>query len=216
MSKISEKQGVEVPVFDWLGELGWKPRTNEQLKAHARPFSNPLIEGILVERVAHINGIALDAARRAVDTLKRALDRPIAMEANEQFLDLLCEGVTLTIDGQDRTLKLVDFENVWENDFSVTRQYWVQGSDLVKPDLVCLVNGIPLVAFEAKQRAHQNSDWIKGVRDLSLYETKVPRLLMPRTKAGGSMPVAKRRWHVGCGVPRSARSGAVAAFCSMQ
>ena len=25
MSKISEKQGVEVPIFDWLGELGWKP-----------------------------------------------------------------------------------------------------------------------------------------------------------------------------------------------
>jgi len=48
MSKISEKQGVEVPIFDWLGELGWKPRTNEQLKAYARPFSNPLIEGILI------------------------------------------------------------------------------------------------------------------------------------------------------------------------
>lgn len=176
MSKISEKQGVEVPIYDWLGEMGWQQRTNEQLKAYARPFSNPLIEGILIERVAHINGVSLDSAKRAVDILKRALDRPIPLEANEQFLDLLCEGVTLTIDGHDRTVKLVDFENVWENDFSVTRQYWVQGSDLVKPDLVCLVNGIPLVAFEAKQRAQQNSDWMKGVRDLSLYETKVPRL----------------------------------------
>src|SRR4051812_49380710 len=110
--------------------MGWKRTTNDQLKAYARPFSNPLIEGILIERVAHINGVTLDAAKRAVDILKHALDRPIAIEANEDFLDLLCEGVTLTIDGDDRTLKLVDFENVWENDFSVTRQYWVQGSDL--------------------------------------------------------------------------------------
>lgn len=51
--------------------------------------------------------------------------------------------------------------------------FWSNGSHA---STVCLVNGIPLVAFEAKQRAQQNSDWMKGVRDLSLYETKVPRL----------------------------------------
>lgn len=43
MSKISEKQGVEVLIYAWLGELGWTPCTNEQLKTYARPFSNPLI-----------------------------------------------------------------------------------------------------------------------------------------------------------------------------
>jgi len=176
MSKISEKNGVELPIYEWLGKLGWNGRTNEELKPHGRQFSNPIIEAILIERVAHINSVPPDAAKRAVDILKHALDRPNPIEANEQFLDLLSDGVTLTLDGHDRTLKLVDFENIWENDFTVTRQYWVQGSELVKPDLVCLVNGIPLVPFEAKQRAQQNSDWMKGVRDLSLYETKVPRL----------------------------------------
>ena len=176
MSKISEKNGVEIPIYEWLGKMGWNCRPNEELKAFGRQFSNPIIDAILLERVAHINGVTPEAAKRAVDILKQALDRPIPIEANEQFLDLLCEGVTLTIEGQDRTLKLVDFKNVWNNDFTVTRQYWVQGSELVKPDLVCLVNGIPLVAFEAKQRAQQNSDWMKGVRDLSLYATKAPRL----------------------------------------
>ncbi|MEI6178827.1 MAG: type I restriction endonuclease [Verrucomicrobiota bacterium] len=162
MSKISEKNGVEVPFFEWLGKMGWNCRTNEELKSHGRQFSNPIIESILIERVAHINSVPPEAAKRAVDILKHALDRPSTIEANEQFLNLLCDGVTLTIEGHDRTLKLVDFENIWENDFTVTRQYWVQGSELVKPDLACLVNGIPLVAFEAKQRAQQNSDWMKG------------------------------------------------------
>lgn len=39
MSKISEKLGVEVPIYEWLEKLGWKPRTNEELKQYARPFS---------------------------------------------------------------------------------------------------------------------------------------------------------------------------------
>lgn len=59
-----------------------------------------------------------------------------------------------------------------------TRQYHVQGSDLVKPDLVCLINGIPLIPFEAKQRAQQNSNWLKGVGDLSLYESKIPKMIV--------------------------------------
>jgi type I site-specific restriction-modification system R (restriction) subunit len=176
MSKLSEKNGVEVPIYEWLDKMGWQCRTNDELKGYGRQFSNPIIEAILVERISHINSVSPDAAKRAVDILRSTLDRPSVIEANEQFLDLLCDGVTLTIDGNDRTLKIIDFENVWDNDFTVTRQYWVQGVELVKPDLVCLINGIPLVPFEAKQRAQQSSDWMKGVRDLSLYETKVPRL----------------------------------------
>jgi hypothetical protein len=57
MSRISEKNGVEVPIYEWLGKLGWNCRTNEALKPHARQFSNPIIESILVERVARINSV---------------------------------------------------------------------------------------------------------------------------------------------------------------
>jgi len=177
MSKFSEGKGVEIPVYEWLGQMGWKPRTSADLKTYNRPLSNPIIEGILIERVAAINGVNLADAKRAVDILKRTFANPVPLSANEQFLELLRTGVNLVVDGQDRTLRLMDFENPWNNDFTVTRQYHVQGSDLVKPDIVCLINGIPLVPFEAKQRAQQNSNWLKGVNDLSLYGSKIPRML---------------------------------------
>jgi len=178
MSKLSEGKGVEIPVYDWLGKMGWTPRASAELKVYNRPLSNPLIEGILIDKVSKINGVSLTDAKRAVDILKNTFANPSVITANEDFLDLLCSGVNLTIEGEDRTLKLVDFENVWNNDFTVTRQYHVQGTDLVKPDLVCLVNGIPLIAFEAKQRAQQNSNWLKGVGDLSLYESKIPKMIV--------------------------------------
>ena len=122
MSKFSEKNGVEVPIYEWLGKMGWHCRTNDDLKVHARQFSNPIIDAILIERVAHLNQVSPEVAKRVVETLKRKLDHPIVIEANERFLNLLCNGVTLTVGGRDRTLKLVEFENVWENDFTVTRQ----------------------------------------------------------------------------------------------
>jgi type I restriction enzyme R subunit len=178
MSKLSESKGVEIPVYGWLGKMGWTPRTSAELRVYNRPLSNPLIEGILIERVSKINIVSLTDAKRAVDILKNTFANPSVITANEDFLDLLCSGVNLTIEGEDRTLKLIDFENVWNNDFTVTRQYHVQGTDLVKPDLVCLVNGIPLIPFEAKQRAQQNSNWLKGVNDLSLYESKIPRMMV--------------------------------------
>ena len=178
MSKLSEGKGVEIPVYDWLGKLGWTPRTSADLKVYNRPLSIPLIEGILIENVSKINGVSLVDAKRAVDILKNTFANPSIITANEDFLDLLCSGVNLTIEGEDRTLKLIDFDNVWNNDFTVTRQYHVQGTHLVKPDLVCLVNGIPLIPFEAKQRAQQNSNWLKGVGDLSLYESKIPKMIV--------------------------------------
>ncbi len=178
MSKLSEGKGVEIPVYEWLGKMGWTPRTSADLKVYNRPLSNPLIGGILIERMSKINGVSLTDAKRAVDILKNTFANPSVITANEDLLDLLCSGVNLTIEGEDRTLKLIDFENVWTNDFTVTRQYHVQGTDLVKPDLVCLVNGIPLIPFEAKQRAQQNSNWLKGVGDLSLYETKIPKMIV--------------------------------------
>lgn len=178
MSQLSEGRAVEIPVYEWLGKMGWTPRISADLKVYNRPLSNPLIEGILIDKVSKINGVSLADAKRAVDILKHTFANPSVITANEDFLDLLCSGVNLTIEGEDRTLKLIDFDDIWNNDFTVTRQYYVQGTDLVKPDLVCLVNGIPLIPFEAKQRAHQNSNWLKGVSDLSLYESKIPKMIV--------------------------------------
>jgi type I restriction enzyme R subunit len=178
MGKLSEGKGVEIPVYEWLGKMGWQPRTGTDLKIYKRPISNPLIEGCLIEKVSKINSVSQVYAKRAVDILKNTFAHPSVITANENFLDLLCSGVNLTIEGEDRTLKLIDFDDIWNNEFTITRQYQVQGTDLVKPDLVCLVNGIPLIPFEAKQRAQQNSNWIKGVSDLALYDVKIPKMIV--------------------------------------
>lgn len=178
MPQISELNGVEKPVCEWLSKMGWKYKCNEDLQKYNRPFSNPIIEPILLEKIQRINGIGETEAHTVLETLTHHLNNPDAIDGNEKFLSKLVNGVTVTINGQDRDCHFIDFEHIWENDFTVTRQYWVQGYKMVKTDIVLLVNGIPVVPIEAKQRARQGTNWMEGVKQFSTYAMRSSKLFI--------------------------------------
>jgi len=176
MTRFSEIHSVEEPVTDWLTAMGWTFRPAEELKTHQRPLANPVIERILIAKIAELNGITTDEAKPVADTLTQHLHHPDPLEGNSTFLERLREGVTVTHRGADKTFRFIDFDTIENNDFCVTRQYWVQGNELIKPDIVLLVNGIPLVPIEAKQRARKGTNYQEGVRQFSHYAGKVPRM----------------------------------------
>jgi type I restriction enzyme R subunit len=176
MTQISELHGVEMPIFDWLSLLGWTPRPDEDLKQYKRPISNPVIDTILSEKIQSINSITAADAKKVMDILYAPFNNPNSLTANELFLELITKGVNVKIDQDDKTIRIIDFEDIWNNSFIVTRQYWVQGSDLVKPDVVLLINGIPLICIEAKQRAKQNSNYFEGIKQLGRYDSKASKL----------------------------------------
>ena len=178
MGKISELKGVERPVTEWLSKMGWTFKDNEELKGYKRPFSNPIIEPLLVAKVAEINGITEGVARLAVDHLLKDLNNPTAVLGNESFLTKLAAHVTIAVKGKDIDVHFIDYKDVWRNDFIVTNQYWVQGVKMVKTDIVLLVNGIPIVPIEAKQRANKGVNWMEGVRQFSTYEQRADKLYM--------------------------------------
>lgn len=178
MPKLSELNSVEKPVTEWLNKMGWTLQTNNELKQYNRPFSNPIIEKILIEKTAELNNISEKDAKAAVETLTQHLNNPTPILGNEKFLEKFASHVTQTIDGDNVDVKFIDFENIWNNDFIVTNQYWVQGFKLVKTDIVLLVNGVPIVPIEAKQRSRKGTNWMEGVRQFSTYEQRSDKLYM--------------------------------------
>ena len=178
MGHLSELKGVEKPVTKWLSKMGWTFKSNEDLKIYKRAFSKPVIEQILIEKTAKINDISEDIANRAVELLLQNLNNPTPILGNEAFLDKLVSGVTLSVKDADVDVFFIDFENIWKNDFIVTNQYWVQGYKMVKTDIVLLVNGIPIVPIEAKQRAKKGTNWLKGVRQFSTYDKRADKFFM--------------------------------------
>ena len=178
MGKLSELKGVEKPVTEWLSKMGWSFKSNEDLKVYNRPFSNPVLEPILIEKTSLINNISKAVAKLAVEQLLQNLNNPIPILGNESFLDKLASHVTITVEGDDIDVHFIDFENIWNNDFIVTNQYWVQGYKMVKTDIVLLVNGIPIVPIEAKQRARKGTNWLEGVAQFSTYDQRADKLYM--------------------------------------
>jgi type I restriction enzyme, R subunit len=169
MPKISELNGVEKPVCEWLSKMGWNYRSLEDLQVYQRPFSNPIIDEILIEKIKAFNSVSDSDAQAVADTLIQNLNNPVPIDGNEKFLERLVKGTTHNINGVDVDCKYIDFENIWNNDFVVTQQYWVQGNKMVKTDIVLLVNGIPLIPIEAKQRTRKGTNWLEGVKQFSTY-----------------------------------------------
>ena len=81
---------------------------------------------------------------------------------NKLFHKYLTEGIEVTdfIDGKTvyHTVKLIDFDNIKNNDFLAVNQLEIVEDDIKKiPDLIIYVNGIPLVCMELKSTSREEA-----------------------------------------------------------
>ena len=83
--------------------------------------------------------------------------------------------------GEHVSIKLIDYENPENNEFIVTTQYSFTPKKNLnrRPDLVLLVNGIPLVIGEAKSPVRPSISWLDGAIQLDEYQKSVPELFVP-------------------------------------
>lgn len=166
-----ELDDVEKPFVAQLQALGWAYNggsLDDPAVTGRTSFSEVIQEGLLRQQLRVLNPSAdgvpwLDEARlsEAVVAITR-LGTHKLMEANEKATSLLIRG--LTVDGlpgwdggRGQTIRYIDWETPVNNRFTVINQYRVDcppgfnnGKAFIVPDLVLLVNGIPLVVVECK------------------------------------------------------------------
>lgn len=166
-----ELEDVEKPFVAQLQGLGWthiEGSLDDPAVTGRGSFTEVIQEGVLREQLRALNpgpdgAPWLDDARllEAVSALSR-LGTHKLMEANEKATSLLIRG--LTVDGlpgwnggRGQTIRYIDWDNPVNNRFTVINQYRVDcppgfntGKAFIVPDLVLLVNGIPLVVVECK------------------------------------------------------------------
>ncbi len=166
-----ELEDVEKPFVAQLQALGWahiEGSIDDPAVTGRTSFAEVIQEPVLRGQLRALNPGAdgapwLDEARltEAVSAITR-LGTHKLMEANEKATALLNRG--LTVDGlpgwdggRGQTIRFIDWDTPANNRFTVVNQYRVDcppGFDSAKqfivPDLVLLVNGIPLVVVECK------------------------------------------------------------------
>src|SRR5690606_12886454 len=160
-----EIEDVEKPFVAQLKGLGWAHDEGslDDPKVTGRgSFSEVIQEGVLRERLRALNPRPdgqpwLDDARlsEAVAAITR-LGTHKLMEANQKATELLIKGLTMEglpgwDGGRGQTIRYFDWDTPANNRFTVVNQYRIDcppgynsGKAFIVPDLVLLVNGIPL------------------------------------------------------------------------
>lgn len=166
-----ELDDVEKPFVAQLQALGWVYNAgslDDPAITGRTSFAEVIQEGLLRERLRALNPSAdgapwLDDARlsEAVAAITR-LGTHKLMEANEKATTLLIRGLTVEglpgwDGGRGQTIRYIDWESPANNRFTVINQYRVDcppgfnsSKAFIVPDLVLLVNGIPLAVVECK------------------------------------------------------------------
>ena len=176
----TEKGTVEDFIIQELQTLGWKYVDPEEMKTKRKEnFEEPLVTEELRNALKKVNSDVefTDADLDFIVVSLRTV--PANLEGIRRFLDIFRNGllVPLQKEGEERVTKLVDLENIENNEFIVTNQFRVEGSKgNIRADIVLLVNGIPLVLAECKNPTIEEADWLTAYGDIKIYEEKAPEL----------------------------------------
>ncbi|TAM92911.1 MAG: type I restriction endonuclease subunit R [Rhodanobacteraceae bacterium] len=165
-----ELEAVEKPFVEQLVGLGWRNVTgdiDDPSRTGRDNFKQVLQEATLRRQLRALNlrdgEPWLDDARiaQALAALSR-IAAPRLMEANQIATELLLKGITVDglpdwNGGRGQTIQYIDWGRPERNTYTVVNQYRVdcppghdRGKQFIVPDLVLLVNGIPLVVVECK------------------------------------------------------------------
>lgn len=104
------------------------------------------------------------------------------VRANEEFFKWMCGDKTMPFGENNRhvPVRLIDFEDIHNNSYLITNQYRIHHRETKIPDVVLLINGIPVVVGEAKTPIRPSVSWLDGAHEIhDIYENAVPQLFVP-------------------------------------
>lgn len=167
LPKFQEEYSAKIPALTLLTQLGWSFLSPEQALAARDNKADQVVlrqqlRSVLAERTFVFAGKTYPLSPKSVDNLVSELCSPALNEglqaANERLYNHLLYGMSVTefVDGKkvSPTIPLIDWHNPHNNRFTFTEEFRVMrsaGIEARRPDIVCFVNGLPLVVIEAKR-----------------------------------------------------------------
>ncbi|GAB7079135.1 type I restriction endonuclease subunit R [Megalodesulfovibrio paquesii] len=186
---FNETNTVEQLVLDTLCAGTGSPWRFIPAEELPRQPADVLVESMVREALIRLNPDIAAQPDRADEVLYRLRTIPLSVQseglvrANELFAEWLRGEKSMPFGerGEHTPVRLMDFENLSNNDCVVTSQ-WVypvrEGGR--RFDIVLVVNGIPLVIGEAKTPVRPAVTWLDAASDIHHgYERSVPQMFVP-------------------------------------
>jgi type I restriction enzyme, R subunit len=188
MSAVTE-DAVETLALETFAKLGYECLHGPDLgpdepTTERASYSDVVLVGRLEEALRRLNPKLPQPAIN--EALRKVLipDAPSLLQNNRRFHRYLREGVEIevaTAGGEVRgeRLRLVDFDNVEENDWIALNQFTViEGQHNRRPDVVVFVNGLPLAVLELKSAADEKATVQGAFNQLQTYKAQIPSLFV--------------------------------------
>ncbi|MGB0937884.1 MAG: type I restriction endonuclease subunit R [Colwellia sp.] len=170
---FQEEFSAKIPALSLLTNLGYTfipPSECEALRGNTLASEKksthqvillPVMRAFLAKQTFSFAGKQHTLSEAAIDKVMHELNPAMNLglnAANEKIYNALMYGVSVTefIDGKKAspTIKLIDWHDIENNQLHFTEELVVQNAEGTGnriPDIVCFVNGLPLVVIEAKR-----------------------------------------------------------------
>ena len=166
IANFREEFSAKLPALTLLSNLGYtylSPSDCLSLRANLSTVILPsVLRSVLSKKTFSFMGKTRPLSNEAIDKIIHELANPAMNEglkaANEKLYNALTYGISVTefVDGKkaNPTVQIIDWDTLENNQFHVTEELKVENSKGTGhriPDIVCYVNGLPLVVIEAKR-----------------------------------------------------------------
>ena len=144
-----------------------------------RDYKNPLFKLDLDNLYSINKSLDKEAVDKAIEVIQD-LGIGSLEDINNKFMNYLQNGVSVNYwkDGKELStlVKLIDFDELDSNAFTVINQWTVVDKETKIPDVVVFVNGIPLVVCELKSPSREDADTSEAYTQLKKYMQVIPAL----------------------------------------
>ena len=161
---MSEYTNVEHPFLEKLREIHWEvidkgnggiPQDPADSKRTS--FDEIILKEEFFKKLGDLNPWINDEQKRYCYNRIADINKPL-IDANQEIHNLLLKGIPLLtkneVTGEDNpTARIINFDRYNENSFIAINQFRVDTNNtkpFIIPDIVCFVNGLPLVVVECK------------------------------------------------------------------
>ena len=161
---MSEYTNVEHPFLEKLREIHWEvidkgnggiPQDPADSKRTS--FDEIILKEEFFKKLGELNPWINEEQKRYCYNRIADINKPL-IDANQEIHNLLLKGIPLLtkndITGEDNpTARIINFDHYKENSFIAINQFRVDTNNtkpFIIPDIVCFVNGLPLIVVECK------------------------------------------------------------------
>lgn len=174
----TERGAVQNQIMEYSKDIGWNYIPQQEALRLRGGETGFVFKEIFTKKVQELNPDFMDNLH-AEELIKRIEGIPPNLEGNLTAWEYL-KGIKTVFDPQQKrelNVKLIDTDNLTNNTYHVTDEFiYTNGSKTIRPDIVYLINGIPVLMIETKA-SHKLDGMSDALDQIRRYHRETPELL---------------------------------------